>query len=142
MEESNQSLHGNLEQAVEIEQMDILYDIKDLLGDLKTTNEVIMDRIKSIEGRTKEYDYFQNLLIDVSEAHSTEREEFTTTINKLVIMPVPLDFTLWVGTVDIDSKYELKEGESVDIERACDTIFYTNEGTSVEKVRIHLFSNR
>lgn len=142
MEELSQSLHGNLEQAVKVEQMDILYDIKDLLGDLKTTNEVIMDRIKSIEGRTKEYDYFQNLLIDVSEAHSTERAEFTTTINKLVVMPVPLDFTLWVGTVDIDSKYEFKEGESMEIERTCDTIFYTNEGTSAEKVRIHLFSNK
>lgn len=117
-----------MEKVVEIERIDLLYDMRDFLG--------------IISNALKPYDFFDTLRLSIKGAHDKEKVEFVTTIYKFVILPVPADFTLWIkNSMSRENMYELYQGESTEIERQCRKIYYSNDANpSVEEnVRIHVF---
>lgn len=108
--------------------MDLLYDMRSFLG--------------IISNALKPYDFFDTLDISLKQAHEKEKHEFITTVYKLLIMPVPADFTIWVDNmVRKENRYDLFSGESVEIERTCRKVYYSNEEEAAieEKIRIYVF---
>ena len=116
--------------TLELEKLNIQYDIKELLT--------------KIYEETKPYDFFFYLKLPVSVAYTLERFDFPdpAIVYKLIVLPPEVDFTLYVNDIDEDSKYEIEEGESIEIERMCKRIYYTNTDTSAEQIRIHCFGRK
>lgn len=124
-----------ISKAMEIEKMDVLYDIRD-------TYKSIDGSLAEIAANMKPYDYFDVLRIPVNEEHEKERAQFFTDVFKIVILPVPVSFTLWVQDHRVDeNRYELFTKESTEIERKCKLIYYSNDAYPdvEEEVRIHVF---
>ena len=112
--------------VVEIEKLDLLYDIRDFLGIIAET--------------VKPYNYFETLEISVKEAHIEEKHEFPTTVYKITVMPIPVPFTLYIENVmRSENKYSLLSGESVEIERKCRKIYYSNDAYPDIEENIRLF---
>jgi hypothetical protein len=120
--------HSIVQKTVEIERLDLLYDMRDFLSIIATV--------------LKPYDYFETLRVSVKEAHDKMKREFVTTIYKILILPVPVPFTIWVNdSMSADNMYEILQGEGVEIERVCRKIYISNDAnpTIDEVVRIHVF---
>jgi len=114
--------------TVEIERLDLLYDMRDFLGIIANAH--------------KPYDFFETLEISVKEAHEQVKKEFITRVYKLVVMPVPADFTIYIDNpMRSENKYVFLTGESGEIERTCRKIYYSNDSNPAidEKVRIYVF---
>lgn len=114
--------------TMEVERLDLLYDMRDFLG--------------IISNAQKPYDFFETMEISVKEAQDKVKREFITTVYKFIVMPLPADFTIWVDNMmKVENKYALLLGESVEIERVCRKVFYSNEANPAieEKVRIYVF---
>jgi len=117
-----------------------LQDILDL--DRADTLKVIESRLTEISHVLKPCDYFERIDIDPTVAHTLDKQEFpAATVYKITILPVPVDFTLWVEDhMTPQNKYELKVNESIAIERPCSRFYYTNDAdaTATEDIRIHI----
>lgn len=114
--------------TVEIERLDLLYDMRDFLG--------------IVSNALKPYDFFETLELSVKEAHDKTKREFAIRIYKILVMPVPVPFTLMIeNSQSRDSKYVFFTGESIEIERECVKIYYSNDAypTVDEKVRMYIF---
>lgn len=131
-----------ISKAMEIEKVDVLYDIRDLLDTAARTYESIEGSLAEIAANMKPYDYFNVLRIPVNEEHEKQRVYFLTDVFKIVILPVPVSFTLWVQDHRVaENRYELFANESTEIERKCKLIYYSNDAhpSVEEEVRIHVF---
>lgn len=114
--------------TMEVERLDLLYDMRNFLG--------------IISNALKPFDFFEALEISVKEAHDKVKKEFLTTVYKFIVMPVPADFTLRIDSMGrTEDKYSLFAGESAEIERTCRKIYYSNDADPdiEEKVRIYVF---
>lgn len=128
--------------AMAIEKVDVLYDIRDLLDTTARTYKNIESSLSEIAANMKPYDYFDVLRIPVNEEHEKKRVDFFTDVFKIVILPVPVSFTLWVQDYRVaENRYELFTKESTEIERKCKLIYYSNDAYLgvEEEVRIHVF---
>ena len=118
----------------------ILSEVLDL--DKIDTLRVIEAELSEISYALKPYDFFERLNIDATAAHSLTKKEFlSATIHEITIMPVPVDFTLWVNDhMSSQNKYELKVNESMAIERPCSRFYYSNaaDPAASEDIRIHV----
>lgn len=131
-----------ISKVMEIEKVDLLYDIRDLLAVSMRSYESIEAHLATIATNMKPYDYFDILKISSKEAHEKKRAKFFTNVFKIVVLPTPVHFMLWVEDYRVaENMYEFYANESMEIERKCREIYYSNDAHPgiEEEIRIHIF---